>query len=263
MVSEFVKLEIKDRLWVVTINRPEVMNALNLKAHHELDEIFDAYQADDDAWCAILTGAGERAFTAGNDLKWQALVGGDQVRKDLAGLNGGFGGLTRRYGLYKPLIAAVNGLALGGGTELALACDIVIADQSAEFGLPEPRVGMVARQGGIHRLVRHLPHHQAMGMLLTGRRVPAAEAHRMGLVNELAPAGEVMAVARRWAAQVLQCAPLALWAAKECALTGRALGLDEAMEKDFACLERMFASKDYREGPIAFAEKRKPRWSGS
>jgi enoyl-CoA hydratase/carnithine racemase len=170
-MAEYRFCTVKDvgRVRIITMNRPEVMNALHGEAHDELDGVWDSFATDDEAWVAIVTGAGDRAFSAGNDLKAQAIG----QRTGLA--RSGFGGLTHRFDLDKPLIAAVNGIAMGGGFEIALACDIIIAAESAVFAFPEPRVGLIAAAGGIHRLPRMIPQKQALGILLTGRRVSAAE----------------------------------------------------------------------------------------
>lgn len=160
------------------------------------------------------------------------------------------------------MIAAVNGVALGGGLELALSCDIVVASENAHFGLPEPRVGAIARGGGIHRSVRQLPFQVAMGLLVTGRQMSAQEAHRRGLVNEVVPPGELLPVARRWAAEILECAPLAVWASKQAALEGAHLPLADAIGREYELMRRWMVSADRDEGPRAFNEKRKPLWRG-
>jgi enoyl-CoA hydratase/carnithine racemase len=243
------------RLRIVTLNRPEVMNALHSEAHAELAAVWDEFAARDDLWVGIVTGAGDRAFSAGNDLKVQA-----------AGKRGptppsGFAGLTTRFDLDKPLIAAVNGIAMGGGFEIALACDLVIASENAVFALPEPRVGLVAGAGGVHRLPRMIGQKQALGMILTGRRVPAAEGKTLGFVNEVVPVGEALAAAKRWAALILECSPLAVRASKQCVYDGMdAPTLREAVTTMYPSQQRNRDSEDYVEGPKAFAEKRKPEW---
>jgi enoyl-CoA hydratase/carnithine racemase len=193
-MPEFCRVERDGPITTVTIERPEVMNALHPPANLELEQVFDDFCSDPDQWVAILTGAGERAFSAGNDLKFQA---GSDGR--VAVPQKGFAGLTARFDNEKPLIAAVNGVAMGGGFEIALACDLIVAADTAIFALPEPRVGLAALAGGIHRLPRQIPLKQAMGMLLTGRRVPAEEGQRLGFVNEVVPAADLAAAARRWA----------------------------------------------------------------
>ena len=188
----FCKVEDEGRIRIVTINRPEVLNALHSEAHWEFDGIWNEFAADPELWVGIITGAGERAFSAGNDLKVQA-----------AGRRGprpatGFAGLSHRFDLDKPLIAAVNGVAMGGGFETALACDIVVAAENAVFALPEPRVGLIAGSG-VHRLPRMIGQKNALGMILTGRRVSAAEGKELGFVNEVVPEGQALEAAKRWA----------------------------------------------------------------
>jgi enoyl-CoA hydratase/carnithine racemase len=247
-------------VWTITMNRPDNMNALHPPANHELAEVFDEFAADASAWVAILTGAGERAFCAGNDLKYQAGGGAMSVPDT------GFAGLTSRFDLAKPVIAAVNGVAMGGGFEIALACDLIIASDTATFALPEPRVGLAALAGGLHRLPRQIGLKQAMGMILTGRRVSAAEGQTLGFVNEVVPHAELMAAARRWADLILECSPMSIRASKEAVMKG----LDESTVADairgqgkYPAVSAMFRSADLIEGPLAFAQKRKPSWKGA
>lgn len=257
---EFCRTEREGRLLIVTIDRPERMNALHWKANEELAAVFDAFEADSELWVAILTGAGDRAFSAGNDLKYQALEAKGERH---AGPKTGFAGLTSRFHMTKPVIAAVNGVAMGGGFEIALACDLVIASSTAVFALPEPRVGLAALAGGLHRLPRQIGLKQAMGMLLTGRRVSAEEGLRLGFVNEVVAPQELMAAARRWAEQILECSPVSIRATKQAAMEGLRFGsVEEAMGARYAGIAELFASRDFVEGPLAFAEKRPPRWQG-
>jgi enoyl-CoA hydratase/carnithine racemase len=245
----------------VTLNRPERMNALDAHSHAELIEIFDDFEQDPDAWLAIITGAGDRAFCAGNDLKATAQASANGKRR--VGPDARFAAITRGYHCPKPLIAAVNGVAAGGGFEIALACDVVIAADSARFGLPEPRVGLIAGAGGIHRLTRQIPLKQAMGMLMTGRLIDGEEGRRLGFVNEVVPAAQLMEAAERWASEMLECSPLLLQITKESAQAGFGLTVDEAIALDWEeRIPRMLASQDYVEGPKAFAEKRTPVWTG-
>lgn len=240
---------------IVTINRPEVLNALHWEAHEELDRIWNEFAADDSAWVAIVTGAGDRAFSAGNDLK--VMAAGKYRPKPASG----FAGLSRRYDLNKPIIAAVNGLAMGGGFEIALACDIIVAAEHAQFALPEPRVGMMAGEGGITRIGRAIPQKQALGMILTGRRVTAAEGERLGFVNEVVPTGEALAGAMRWAQLILEASPMAVRASKQAFYRGfDEPTLEAAVGTVYSMQEQNMASQDYLEGPRAFAEKRKPVW---
>jgi enoyl-CoA hydratase/carnithine racemase len=245
----------------VTFNRPERMNALDAHSHAELIEIFDDFERDADAWLAIITGAGDRAFCAGNDLKATAQASANGERR--VGADARFAAITRGYQCSKPLIAAVNGVAAGGGFEIALACDVVIAADSARFGLPEPRVGLIAGAGGIHRLTRQIPLKLAMGMLMTGRLIDGEEGRRLGFVNEVVPAAQLMDAAERWASEMLECSPLLLQLTKESAQAGFGLPIDEAIALDWEeRIPRMLASQDYVEGPKAFAEKRAPVWTG-
>jgi enoyl-CoA hydratase/carnithine racemase len=257
----YVLYEKKGHIAYVTINRPEVMNALHADANVELTEVFDDFKADDNAWVAILTGAGQKAFSAGNDLKATAAASarGESWR---AGRAARFGGVTMGYECYKPLIAAVNGFALGGGFEMALACDLIIAAEHARVGLTEPRVGFIAGAGGMHRLPQQIPLKQAMGYLLTGKQFTAQEAYRLGLVNEVVPAEGLMAAAERWANDILECSPVSVQLTKEAVLAGLGRPTEEAIQLDRPLMQRLFATQDFIEGPKAFAEKRKPNWTG-
>ena len=246
------------RVRIVTINRPDVMNALHSDAHHEMEGMWNEFAARDDLWIAIVTGAGPRAFSAGNDLKIQAAGKRGPFPKT------GFAGLTHRFDLDKPVIAAVNGVAMGGGFEIALACDIIVASENAIFALPEPRVGLVAGAGGVHRLSRMIPQKQALGMILTGRRVSAAEGQALGFVNEVVPEGQALACAKRWAAQILECSPKAVRASKQAVYSGMMEPtLERAIRTLYPAQKENMESLDYVEGPKAFAEKRKPDWKNS
>ncbi len=258
-MPEFCRAETDGRILTVTIDRPDRMNALHPAANQELAEVFDGFAADPDLWVAIITGAGDRAFSAGNDLKFQASVGGSAIKTPASG----FAGLTSRFDNWKPVIAAVNGVAMGGGFEIALACDLIIASETAVFALPEPRVGLAALAGGVHRLPRQIGLKNAMGMLLTGRRVSAAEGHRLGFVNEVVAPGELMKAARRWADQIVECAPLSVRGSKQAAMQGlEAGGVEAAIAGRYDQLSAMVRSQDFVEGPRAFAEKRPPKWTG-
>jgi enoyl-CoA hydratase/carnithine racemase len=256
-VSEHKYCSVVDegRVRIVTLNRPDVMNALHSDAHDELETVWDEFQASDDLWLAIITGAGDRAFSAGNDLKSQAAG----KRTGLA--RAGFAGITHRFDLDKPLIAAVNGIAMGGGFEIALSCDIIIAAENAVFALPEPRVGLIAGAGGVHRLPRIIPQKQALGMILTGRRVSAAEGKELGFVNEVVGVGQALSAAKRWAELILGCSPKAIRASKQSYFRGlEEPNLESAMRKVYPAHQENKESFDYIEGPKAFAEKRKPNW---
>ncbi|MBW1785777.1 MAG: enoyl-CoA hydratase/isomerase family protein [Deltaproteobacteria bacterium] len=262
MGYEFIKVEKKERVTTITINRPEVMNALHPPTCQEMDAAFNEFSDDPEAWIAILTGAGDKAFSAGNDLKFQARHGAQTVREGRKNLRGGFGGITRRFDLFKPVIAAVNGFALGGGFEMVLACDIIIASENASFGLPEPTVGLMAGEGGVHRLPRAVPYHLAMGMMFTAQRLSASQAMELGLANEVAPPDKLMSAAEAWAERIMACSPLAIRATKEATLKGFDMPLEHACKVAFRGQVAMWQSEDYVEGPKAFAEKRKPQWKG-
>lgn len=257
---EFCKVEREGRLTIVTLNRPEVMNALHAPAHVELSEVFDNFASDTEQWVAIVTGAGDRAFSAGNDLKVTA-AGGARVAMPASG----FAGLTSRFDLEKPVIAAVNGVAMGGGFEIALACDIIVASDKATFALPEPRVGLAALAGGLHRLPREIGNKRALGMILTGRRVTAAEGKELGFVNEVAPAADLMTRARALAQTIMELSPMSVRASKQAVYRGLVEPSVEAALKNqntYPAVAAMFRSEDLREGPRAFAEKRAPQWKG-
>jgi crotonobetainyl-CoA hydratase len=252
-----IRVEQMGRVTILTIDRQEVRNALDAVAQAELQQAFDAFAADDEQWVAILTGAGPLAFCAGHDLRTAPPRGPEEMPA------GGFGGLTARFDLDKPVIAAVNGVAVGGGFELALACDIVIAARSASFALPEVKVGMAALGGGILRLSRQIGPQRAMGMMLTGRRVGAEEGLALGFVTELAE-DDVLAAALRWADALLAVSPLAVRATKRIMLACADLPLDQAMQAQWALPEvaRLQHSEDAVEGQSAFNARRPPRWTG-
>jgi enoyl-CoA hydratase/carnithine racemase len=262
-MGEYSKVEIDGRLMIVTINRPEVMNALHPMASQELSDAFDEFAANPDLWVAIITGAGDKAFSAGNDLKYHAQLRAKTGKRPVSPPKG-FAGLTFRHDLDKPVIAAVNGIAMGGGFEIALACDLIIASDRAKFALPEPRVGLAAGGGGLQRLPRTIPLKKAMGMLLTGRHVSAQEGYELGFVTAIAPHAELMQEARRWADMILECSPMSVRATKQAVYRSLDVpGIDLAMRNtNYPAYVAMAASEDTIEGPKAFAEKRKPAWKG-
>ena len=242
----------------VTLNRPEVLNAFNQAAHWELNAVWDAYAADDTLQVAIITGGDGRAFCVGSDLKDLAANGPHTYPP------GGFAGITTRFDLWKPVIAAVNGLCFGGGVEILAACDLAIASDDARFALSEVKVGLAALGGGaLQRLAREMTMKDAMWLALTGQPIDAEEAKRIGLVNRVVPRGELAGAAQALARDLLECAPLAVQASKQVML--QSVGeptLEAAMSRTYTAAERMLASEDAKEGPIAFAAKRKPVWKG-
>jgi enoyl-CoA hydratase/carnithine racemase len=254
----FCRYDIDGPLLTIALNRPEVLNALHPEAHFELSDAFDRYAADPSLRVAVITGAGPRAFCVGTELK--ALAASGDHRKPPTG----FAGVTHRFDLWKPLIAAVNGLCLGGGMEIVAACDIAIAADHAQFALPEPLVGLAALGGGLlQRLPRQIAMKDAMWMVLTASRVSAAEATRMRIVNEVVPAADLHLRVREVTDLMLRCAPLALQASKQVAMKSLAeADVASTMHEDYPLAQAMLASQDAIEGPRAFAGKRKPEWSG-
>jgi len=257
MNYEFIKYEKKNRIAYITINRPERLNALHIPAHLEMYHAFCDFRDDPESWVAILTGTGDRAFCAGNDLKFTA--SGDA--KGLAGPPGGFGGITREFECWKPIIGAVNGYALGGGFEIALACDILIAADHARFGVPEPHVGMEC-DTALRRLPRQIPFKVAMGLIMTGKLIDAQEAYRIGLVNEVVPLIDLMPYAERWAAEILRGAPVSVRGSKQAATLSMDIPLQQAIKTPYPLINELRNSEDYIEGPKAFSEKRPPKWKG-
>ncbi|WP_027134820.1 enoyl-CoA hydratase-related protein [Geminicoccus roseus] len=244
----------------VAINRPKA-NAIDAATSRAMGEIIAGFRDDPSLRVAILTGSGERFFCAGWDL--QAAAAGEAPDSDYG--VGGFGGLARLPGLAKPVIAAVNGMAVGGGFELALACDLVLAVDTAKFWLPEPRVGIVADAASL-RLPKRLPRARAMELLLTGRRLDAAEAAAWGLVNQVVAQADLMAAAEALAAEIVAGAPLAIAAVLEIARATETLSIEQGHDllegEGLPAYQTMLRSDDAREGPRAFAEKRTPRWTG-
>lgn len=265
MDLKYCRYEKKDRVAYVTITRPEVFNALHAPANIELAEVWDDFAADDGLWVAVVTGEGDRSFCAGNDLKYTAEV--SRLPKEQRPPTGfppsGFGGLTSRYDLFKPIVARVNGYALGGGLELAMACDIIVIADHAEIGLPEPRRGLIAGAMGVHRLPRQAPLKAAMGYMLTGRHISAHRAYELGLVSEVVPLQDLDATVDGWVRDILRCAPLSVRATKEAAMVGLNMPLEEAGVGRYEWEQRRRRSDDQVEGPVAFSEKREPRWTGT
>jgi E-phenylitaconyl-CoA hydratase len=254
-----IQYEKSGRIATVTINRPEALNAIDPQTNRELQEAWADFRDDPEVWIGILTGAGERAFCAGADLKELIPSLTEQARRGaLTEFN--FGGITRGFQTWKPLIAAINGFALAGGTELALACDIRIAAESARFGQPEVRWAIIPGAGGTQRLPRAIGVSAALEIMLTGRQVDAQEALRLGLVHRVVPADQVLAEAQRTAEALLANGPLALRACKQAVLQGWDLPLADGLALELELFAKVAVTEDAEEGPRAFAEKRAPQY---
>ena len=255
-----VQFTVQDHVARVTLDRPDRLNAIDQATEAELIRIWEAIEGDRDVRVVVLTGAGGRAFCTGADMKGGS--GSSGLDYWAAARPGGFGGIALRDTLDVPVIARVNGHALGGGMEMMLGCDIVVAAANATFGLPEPRVGRLALDGGIALLARRIPHVWAMGMLLTGRRIGAAEALRFGLVNEVVAPEELDDAVMRWIADILACAPLSVRAIKQMVRAGERLSAKDAQMLRLPALVEALKSSDQDEGVRAFQEKRAPQWRG-
>ncbi|MCM3764348.1 crotonase/enoyl-CoA hydratase family protein [Neobacillus niacini] len=250
-----------DRIAVITFNRPEALNAVSSRLWLETGTALKEFNEDPDLWVAIITGAGDRAFSAGADLK-EIGSGGFSTTEEMQ--EWGFAGIVRHH-ISKPVIAAVNGFALGGGTEIALACDLIVASDRASFGLPEVKRGLIAGAGGLLRLPRQIPLKVAMHAILTGKPITAEEAKQWGLVNEVVPHEQVLNAAIALAEEIIDNAPLAVKASKEIVYRGLDTTVafpPEAWSINQEYAGKVFASYDAKEGPRAFAEKRKPNWTG-
>jgi enoyl-CoA hydratase/carnithine racemase len=256
MASE-VLYEVEAHIAVITLNRPETRNAVNGAVATAINDIMQRFEGDPEVWVALLTGAGNRAFSAGADLKAMAAGEGQLIETE----QGGFGGFVR-FPRTKPIIAAVNGVALAGGTELALACDLIIAIEEAEFGLPEVARGILAAGGGLFRLPLAIPRARAIELILTGGRISAREAHQLGLVNHVVAASELLSTARALAERICANAPIAVRESLAIAKRAHELSEEEAWARSRDAMLRVMQTADAQEGPRAFAEKREPRWIG-
>jgi len=242
------------KIAIFTINRPEAMNAMNMEGIRELNEAMADFRDDPELWVGIITGAGERAFCGGADIK-DTLVFMQKHRHDQWAFPPT---IMRGFELWKPLIAAINGMALGGGLEIALACDIRIASETARLGTPEVNLSLIPGWGGTQRVPRMVPWCKAAEILLMGKPIDAQEAYRIGLVNKVVPQAEVMPTAKEWAQAICQAGPLAVRAAKEAMVRGYSLSLEDGLRLENALVAYIMGTEDFNEGTKAFVEKRKP-----
>jgi dehydration protein DpgD len=233
-----------------------------LLMHAELQRVWDDFEQDDALWIGVLTGEGARAFSVGMDLRELAERNRAGEPPTSFGSQGrpGWPRLTERFQMRKPMIARVNGYAFGGGLELALACDIIVAAEHATFALPESKLGLIPGAGGLFRLLRQIPFKIAMGYLMTGRSFSAARAYEVGLVNEVVPIEKLDDCVTAWVEDILRCAPLSVRAVKQIGLSSMHLPIEEAFAKRYEAEEVRRNSVDSREGPSAFVDKREPKW---
>lgn len=242
---------------IFTINRPDALNSINIQAAREMNEAMADFRDDDGLWVGIITGAGDRAFCAGADIKDMLPF----LKKNLSQHPWAMPDTPMRgLDLWKPLIAAINGIAMGGGLEVALACDLRIASEKARFGAPEVTLGLIPGWGATQRLPRMVPSCKAAELLLMGKPVDAQEAYRIGLVNKVVPQAEVMATAREWAETICKAGPLAVRAAKEAMIRGSAMTLEEGLRLENSLVASVMSTEDFAEGTGAFVEKRKPNY---
>jgi len=246
-----VNFEKEGKVAILTINRPEAMNSLSKQVSKELHQRMVEFRDDPELWIAIITGAGEKAFCAGADIK-EMEPGHYESIESLPPTP------MRGLQLNKPLIAAINGWALGGGMEIALACDIRIASENARFGLPEVNIGLIPGTGGTQRLTRVIPWCKAAEIIFLGRPIDAQEAYRVGLVNKVVPLEQLMPTAREWANNICQVAPLAVRAAKDAMVRGYDMTIEEGLKLEATLHDQLATTEDFAEGTTAFREKRKP-----
>ena len=242
------------RIAIFTINRPEAMNALNTQVREEMNEALLDFRGDDDLWVGIITGAGDKAFSAGADIK-ESRSGPAAIARSKTML-----GYIRPDQIWKPFIAAINGYCLGGGLEWTLQCDMRIAAEHARFGLPEITVGRIPGGGGTQRLTRFIPRAIAAEVLLMGQHITAQEAYRIGLVSRVVPLPQLMPTAKQMADTIGKLAPLAVRAVKEALIRGYDVTLEEGLRLEIDMANRVRGTEDYTEGATAFAEKRPPNY---
>jgi len=249
-----VDYEKEGKIAIFTINRPEAMNALSSQVRRELNEAMADFRDNPDLWVGILTGAGDRAFSAGADIK--------EFTSGPAEASGGAVAPVSADQIWKPFIAAINGYALGGGLELAMTCDIRIAAEHARLGQPEVNIGYMPGMGGTQRLPRFIPRARAAEMVLMGIQIDAQEAYRIGLVNKVVPLEQLMPTAREWAEIICQRGPLGVRASKEAMIRGCSMPLEEGLQLERSLNSQIRNTEDFMEGARAFAEKRPPVYRG-
>jgi dehydration protein DpgD len=265
VINTRIKYEKYGHVAYITLNRPHVLNAMDLKMHEELSDILNDFEEDDGIRVGVLTGAGEKAFSVGQDLKELARLHltGKSTKSSFGSLGKpGWPRLTERFHRVKPIIAKVRGYAFGGGFELALACDIIVAAEDAVFALPEVKLGLIAGAGGVFRLTQQIPSRVALGYLMTGRTMKADRAFQLGLVNDVVPIGELDACVEGWIQDLLRGAPLSIRSIKEAVSKSATVPIEQAFSMDYKWEEVRKASQDALEGPQAFVDKRAPVWHG-
>ena len=253
-----VDYKVEGRVATITLNRPEAYNSVDIRTLRELHDALAAFRDNDEVWVGILTGAGEKAFCSGADIVEMLpfLKSAEHKSWEIPETP------LRFMEVYKPIICAINGMALGGGFEIALICDIRIAAEHARFGCPEVNLGIMPGWGATQRLTRIIPRAKAMELVLSGKPINAQEAYRIGLVNEVVPKMELMARAQKWAEDLCQVGPLALRAAKEAMIRGYSMPLDEGIKLESALFSYLLGTEDFKEGRDAFLNKRKPQFKG-
>ena len=255
-----IACERRGRITYVTINRPDRMNTINGATSREMYNAFCDFRDDPQQWVAVLTGAGEKAFSAGADL--EAFSTGELGMGGPGETPVPFGGIVRGFQCWKPIIAAVNGVALGGGLEIAMACDVRVAAEGATFGLPEPRWGLMPGGGGTQRITRAVPLAVAMELLLSGGSLNAQQALQWGLVSRIVPPADLMPTVEKLAQTICDNGPLAVRAIKEAAYRGVGMSLENSLALELSFFQGISRSEDAKEGPKAFMERRKPQFQG-
>ena len=253
-----VDYKVEGRIATITLNRPEAYNSVDVRTLRELHDALAAFRDNDEVWVGILTGAGEKAFCSGADIVEMLpfLKSAEHKSWEIPETP------LRFMEVYKPIIGAINGMALGGGFEIALICDIRIAAEHSRFGCPEVNLGIMPGWGATQRLTRIIPRAKAMELVLSGKPINAQEAYRIGLVNEVVPKMELIARAQKWAEDLCQVGPLALRAAKEAMIRGYSMPLDEGIKLESALFSYLLGTEDFKEGRDAFLNKRKPQFKG-